>query len=57
MSDKQQLAAEVVRTALIVGGTAMLGVGSALLHPAAGFIVPGGIMLALGIIGALRTKG
>lgn len=57
MTQKAKAAAELTRIALVVVGTAMIGVGAYTVTPAAGFIVPGTIMLVLGIVGTLRSKG
>lgn len=47
--------AEIIRAAMIITGTAATAYGAWLIHPAAGFIVGGAILLAVGLIGALRA--
>ena len=45
----------ILPDALIVAGGACLSYGAGLLHPAAGYIVGGVLMLAFGILASLKA--
>ncbi len=47
--------AEIIRAAMIITGTASMAVGAWLIYPPAGFITAGAILLAVGLISALRA--
>jgi hypothetical protein len=44
-----------VRDGLVVAGAGLITAGAALVYQPAGFIVGGGFLLAVGLIGAMRA--